>query len=348
MGTKNKYDPLHDDLNDVEDLHEEDQKDVDYEDEDDLNESEEDEDEDELKEEDEDEDEDEVDESVEDPTDFDGEHAPEQAAGSVKKATQAVKKTNAPLKGAGKGKEEPELKAAAFKEDLDALVRSESTLSENFRAKAEVIFESALNARVSEHVNRLEDEYSTNLEEATSAIKKDLIEKVDGYLNYVVETWMSENALAIESGLRTEVTESFISALHGVFESHYVEVPKGKTDLFDDLANQVDSLKEELRKSVSGTLELREKLDEMTRKEVIGEAAYGLSEAQKEKLKTLAESIDFSDRDSFAEKVSMIKESYFPNTVVKESSDDGVESSSSGESISASPLMEKYLAALKK
>lgn len=285
----------------------------------------------------------EIEEASVDP-EVDGEKVADEAGSKVKKSAPA--KTKEPSVEKAKQDKMDKVKES-FDEDLDALVESEATLSEGFRAKAEVIFEAALKSKLSEHVDRLETEYAEALVEETAQIKADLVEKVDSYLNYVVENWVEENRLAIESGLRTEIAESFMSALHGVFTEHYVEVPESKVDLVDNLASHVEELEEKLNDSLHQTLALQEEIETLTRESVIREAATDLSEAQTEKLKGLVEDIDFENKETFAEKVSTIKESYF-NKGTKKQEDKFDEISESVEQKEVSPLMSRYLAALNK
>lgn len=234
-----------------------------------------------------------------------------------------------------------------FDEDLNALVESEATLSEGFKGKAAIIFEAALKSKLSESVERLEEQYAEELAEETTRIQSELVEKVDGYLNYVVENWMEENKLAVESGLRTEIAEGFMTALHGVFTEHYIEVPEGKVDLVDELAGKVDSLEEAVNVSEKRNIELNEQVAELTRQAIIRESATGLSEAQAEKLKSLVEDVTFDSAEAFEEKVATIKETYFkPET--KQTVSEEAEVVEDSEEVSVSPMMERYLAALKK
>ena len=230
-----------------------------------------------------------------------------------------------------------------FDEDLTALVDSEATLSEGFKDKASVIFEAALKSKLSEHVERLEEQYAEELSEETSRIQNDLVEKVDGYLNYVVEQWMEDNKVAIESGLRTEIAENFMSALHGVFVENYIQVPDSKVDLVDELSTKVDELEESLNEKIEDNVNLKESVNTLTRQAIIRESSVGLSESQAEKLKSLVEDVDFSDADTFTAKVATIKESYFKETKVEVVAEDtAVES----EEASHSPRMAAYLKAL--
>ena len=233
-----------------------------------------------------------------------------------------------------------------FDEDLNALVESEATLSDGFRAKAEVIFEAAVRSKVTETVNSLEEQYKEELAEETTRIHNELVEKVDGYLNYVVENWMEENKLAIESGLRNEISESFMKALHGVFNEHYIEVPESKVDLVDDMAKRNDDLEEQLNASIENNIALKEQVAELSRETVINEAAADLSEAQKEKLKSLAEGVSFDSAEDYASKVATLKESYFKTPT--ETPTETVELDEGVEETQVSDTMTRYLAALKK
>jgi hypothetical protein len=230
-----------------------------------------------------------------------------------------------------------------FKEDLDALADSEATLSEGFKDKASVIFEAALKSKLGEHVERLEEQYAEELAEETNRIQSDLVEKVDGYLNYVVEQWMEDNKVAVESGLRTEIAENFMSALHGVFVENYVQVPEAKVDLVDELAQKVEELEESLNAKIEDNVSLKESVNALTRQAIIRESSAGLSEAQAEKLKSLVEDVDFGDAETFASKVETIKESYFKETKTEVIAEDtAVET----EETSVSPRMAAYLKAL--
>ena len=155
-------------------------------------------------------------------------------------------------------KAKAKVEAIDFDEDLDAIIKEEATLSEGFRGKASAIFEAVLTSKLSEEVERLEAEYAQNLEEEVSEVHTSLVEKVDSYLNYVVEGWMKENELAVQQGLRTEIAEEFMTSLQGVFKEHYIEVPEGKDDLVDDLNEQVTELEDTLNKTTDENIRLHE------------------------------------------------------------------------------------------
>ena len=236
---------------------------------------------------------------------------------------------------------------ADFSADLDALIESEATLSEEFKAKTAVIFEAAIKSKLSEEIDRLEENYKTELEEEVAATKADMVEKVDSYLNYVVENWMEENKLAVQSGLRTEIAEKFMNSLKDLFTESYIEVPESKVDLVDELAAEVEELEEALNNSMAKAIETAEELEEMKRNEVIREASKDLAETQVEKLAKLVGDITFEDADTFAEKVKTVKESYFKKETVESVIEDTVEDED-GNIVEATGTMAQYLTAIRK
>jgi len=203
-----------------------------------------------------------------------------------------------------------------FKVDLEALVSENSSLDEEFQSKAATIFEAAVKTKVSAEIDRLEEQYTVSLQEQTATIKAELVEKVDGYLNYVVENWMEENRVALDAGLRTEISESFMKALKGVFVEHYIEVPESKVDMVDELAEQVVELEQQLYKETEANIRLTESIEKLQRSEIIVEASKDLAQTEVEKLKELIEDFDFEDVDTFTKKVNTIRESYFTKPIV--------------------------------
>jgi hypothetical protein len=203
-----------------------------------------------------------------------------------------------------------------FKVDLEALVSENSSLDEEFQSKAATIFEAAVKTKVSAEIDRLEEQYTVSLQEQTATIKAELVEKVDGYLNYVVENWMEENRVALDAGLRTEISESFMKALKGVFVEHYIEVPESKVDMVDELAEQVVELEQQLYKETEANIRLTESIEKLQRSEIIVEASKDLAQTEVEKLKGLIEDFDFEDVDTFTKKVNTIRESYFTKPIV--------------------------------
>ena len=236
---------------------------------------------------------------------------------------------------------------ADFSQDLDALIESEATLSDEFKAKTAVIFEAAIKSKLSEEIDRLEENYKTELEEEVEATKADMVEKVDSYLNYVVENWMEENKLAVQTGLRTEIAEKFMNSMKDLFTESYIDVPESKVDLVDELAAEVEELEEALNNSMAKAIETAEELEDMKRNEVIREASKDLAETQVEKLAKLVGDITFEDEDTFAEKVKTVKESYFKKESVESVIEDAVEDDD-GNIVETTGTMEQYLTAIRK
>jgi len=236
-----------------------------------------------------------------------------------------------------------------FTDDLNALVESEATLSDEFKAKTAVIFETAIKSKIAEEVSRLEDEYQEKLEEGLAESRDDLVEKVDNYLNYVVEQWMEENKLAVETGLRTEIAEGFMNSLRNLFEESYIDVPESKVDLVDELAASVEELEEKLNAQTGAIMEMTEALENYQRESIIREASGDLAETQVEKLRSLVSSLDFEDEEAFSSKVKTVKESYFKKNVSSES-EEIVEDweGSAAETQQVSSAMDAYLSAIKK
>jgi len=193
--------------------------------------------------------------------------------------------------------------------ELQAIIEGEATLSEEFKDKTAVIFEAAVKSKLTEEVARLEENYAEELSEEVATIKEDLVGKVDSYLNYVVESWMEENKVAIQNGLRTEIAENFMSSMKDLFVESYVEVPESKIDLVDDLAEQVAELEESLNTTTGDAIALAEELETYKRNTIIAEASRDLADTQAEKLKELSEGVDFDNEETFAKKIDTIKES---------------------------------------
>ena len=233
-----------------------------------------------------------------------------------------------------------------FSSDLNALVDSEATLSEGFQDKASIIFEAALKTKLSEEIDRLEEQYEEELNEATATIRNEIVEKVDSYMNFVVENWMKENKLAVENGLRTEIAESFMDALKGVFTEHYIAVPESKVDLVDDLASQVEELEEQLNQSIEQNMKLNESVQSFTRDGIIAEASRELASTEAERLKTLVEDIDFEDAESFAKKVETVKQSYFVKNVTEAVDEIETAINENDDEVELSPVMSRYVTAL--
>ena len=206
-----------------------------------------------------------------------------------------------------------------MKEDIDALFADDSTISEEFKSKVSTIFEARVQDRVAQIQEETEARYAGMLEEAVESIKQDLTEKVDDYLSYIVEQWMEENQIAIESGLRAEMTEDFIAGLRNLFAEHYIDVPAEKVDLVDELAGKVEELETKLNEEIERGVSYAKALVESRKKEITAEVCEGLIATQVEKIKALAESVEFSTEDEYKEKLETIRENYFPSGVKKAS-----------------------------
>ena len=202
-------------------------------------------------------------------------------------------------------------------DDMQALFSEDETISEEFKSKAATIFEARVLDRVSQIEEEMEVAYAGMLEEAIDSIKADLTEKVDDYLNYVVEQWMEENQIAIQSGLRSEITEEFIVGLRNLFAEHYIDVPEDKVDLVDELAGKVEELEDQLDEEIKTNIEYRKAILESVKRETVYEVCKGLTETQVEKMKSLAESVDFSTEEELEEKLETIRENYFPSNIKK-------------------------------
>jgi hypothetical protein len=236
-----------------------------------------------------------------------------------------------------------------MKEDIDALMSGEN-LSEEFVQKAATIFEAAVIARAEEVIAEAEAELLEQFESAIEEVKEDLATKVDDYLNYVVEQWMKENEIAIEKGLRAEIVEDFIGGLRNLFIEHYIDIPADKVDVVEELTTRVEELESSLNEQITHGIELKKELNEQKKIEAIYTACEGLTQTQVEKLKSLAEGVEFTTEEEFVEKLSTLKESYFKAEVkVADNSalDDEVQIEEEKKVVKSSdPLMEVYSKAI--
>ena len=242
-------------------------------------------------------------------------------------------------------------KPSAKQEDLDLLISAEANLTEDFKAKASTLFEAAVSQKVVAEKERLAETYEQNLVEEVTEIRESLITKIDDYLNYVVESWVEENQIEVDSKLRTEIAEGFISSLKNLFVESYIEVPAAKVDLFDELEKEASEVKENLEVATSEISTLSEKLEVLTREKIISESTTDLAATQVAKLKALTEEVEFVSEEAFAEKVATIKSSAFSSTTTEivEESDSETEVIVEGESDineNVSNDMKKYLSAL--
>ena len=198
-------------------------------------------------------------------------------------------------------------------EDVNALLGGEE-LSEEFKDKAKTIFEAAINAKVASIKEGIEAEYAAKLAEEVEAAKESLAERVDSYLEYVSDEWFEENALAIEAGLKTEMTESFLEGMKGLFEEHYVSIPEEKYDVLESMVEKLDDMETKLNEQIEKNIALNSRLSESVADGILDEVSEGLASTQKEKLASLSESVEFESEESYREKLETLKESYFPKT----------------------------------
>ena len=197
-------------------------------------------------------------------------------------------------------------------EDVAALTNGEE-LSEEFKTKAATIFEAAVVNRVKTEMSRLEEEFDLQLQEAVSQSQEALVEKVDGYLNYVVETWINDNEIALERGMKSEILESFVAGMKGLFEEHYIDVPEEKFDLIGEMEETIEVLNGKLDEQVAANVEMKKNLDEAAKLDIIKSLSEGLADTEKEKFTSLVEELVFESAEVFETKVQTIRENYFTN-----------------------------------
>jgi hypothetical protein len=252
----------------------------------------------------------------------------EAEGGTSKKANRVTQGAVAPESAAKLENEEQtedeviaEDEAVDMSADVSALFNGEDGLTEEFRQKAETIFEAAVTSRIKEEVARiteaLEAQYETKLQEEIESTVEGLVEHVDGYLNLMVEQWMENNEVALESGMKSDILESFVGGLKNLFEQHYIEVPEEKFDLVGEMESEIETLNAKLDETVAKNVELHKALNESARESIVAEACEGLSDVEAEKLQTLAEEISFEDSESFAQKMQTIRENYFVKKAAK-------------------------------
>lgn len=237
----------------------------------------------------------------------------------------------------------------SYTQDLDALVESEATLSDEFKAKTAVIFEATLKSKLSEEVERIESAYQEKFDEEVESHRTELVEKVDSYLNYVVEQWMEDNKVAIHNGLRTEIAENFMAGMKDLFVESYIDVPESKVDLVDDLADQVEELEEALNKTTVDAIQMSEQIEELQRQAIIAESVTDLADTQAEKFTALVASLDFENEEQFRGKVATVKESFFNQSVVSEEVEEDQLDQDAVDAVSeeVAPSMERYLTAIR-
>jgi hypothetical protein len=235
----------------------------------------------------------------------------------------------------------------SIEEDVEALLAGEE-LSEEFQEKARTIFETAIKAKVAEVQEELKAQYEATLEEEVSVIKEELTDRVDAYLEYVAQEWMTENQLAVEQGLKTEMTESFLTGMKSLFEEHYVTIPEEKYDVLNSMVEKLDEMEDKLNEQIKSNIALNQRLAESVAEAIFSEVCEGLALSQKDKLASLAENVEFDSEENYREKLVTLRKSYFPENAgaQRDQSENISESSDVEATTSASPLMESYLTTL--
>ena len=232
-------------------------------------------------------------------------------------------------------------------EDVNALLSGDEDLSEEFREKAKVVFEAALHAKTKEIQSTLEEHYVTALTEEIEDIKLQLTERVDSYLEYVASEWLEENALSVESGLKTEITESFISGMKGLFEEHYVSMPEEKYNVLEGMVEKLDEMEEKLNEQIQRNIALNKKLNESVAETILNSVSEGLAVSQKDKLSALVESVEFESEKDYYQKLVTLRESYFPrNAGLPANETENLTEEANFQEVNYSPSMDAYLRAL--
>ena len=236
---------------------------------------------------------------------------------------------------------------SAIEEDVNALLSGDESLSEEFREKAKLVFEAALGAKAKEISAELEEQYATALSEEVAEIKVELTERVDSYLEYVSAEWLEENALSIENGLKSEITESFITGMKGLFEEHYVSIPEEKYDVLESMVQKLDEMETKLNEQIEKNISLNKQLGESTAESVFNRVCEGLAVSQKDKLGSLVENVEFESENDYYQKLVTLRESYFPRnagTPANEAEETLTEEAAPMEEVSST--MDAYVRAL--
>jgi len=238
----------------------------------------------------------------------------------------------------------------SVKEDVDALLNGEE-LSEEFRAKAETIFEAAVMTRVKSEVARIEEEFEAKLQESVAQNVEGIVEQVDGYLGYIAEQWMTQNEIALERGMKSDILEGFIGGLKNLFEEHYIDIPEEKFDVLGEMESKIDELEAKLNEQVAANIELSKTLAESNRAEIVKTVSEGLTDTETEKFMSLVEELSYEDQASFETKVKTIRENYFTTkaaTVQSVVTDAPVEALTEEKKVTLDPAMSAYAAQLNK
>ena len=230
-------------------------------------------------------------------------------------------------------------------DDVNALVEGED-LSEEFTSKAKTVFEAAVKSKLRSEIERIEMEKTQDFAEETEKFKKELTEKVDLYLDYVVKEWMQENELAIDRGLKGEIAEDFITGLKALFEEHYIDVPDEKYDILEGQAQKIEELEGKLNETIEKMTTMNKEKSTLVREQVIAKVSTDLAETEKEKFEGLVEDVEFTDEETFTEKLNTLKESYFPKTVSTQTIEEEVDTDN--KEVDVSGAMAAYMSAIQK
>jgi len=235
----------------------------------------------------------------------------------------------------------------SIEEDIEALIAGEE-LSEEFQEKARTIFEAAIKTKVAEMKEEVQKEYEVSLTEEVANLKSELTERVDSYLEYVAQEWLTENQLSVEQGLKTEMTESFLSGMKSLFEEHYVSIPEEKYDVLNSMVEKLDEMEDKLNEQINKNIALNKRLAESVADVILADVSEGLAVSQKDKLASLAENVEFDGEQSYREKLVTLREAYFSsNTGVQENKSETIsEETETGHQVETSTMMESYLQTL--
>ena len=242
---------------------------------------------------------------------------------------------------------EQRVKEVDVAEHVEALVNGEGDLSEEFKRKAATVFEAAVKSKIRTEIERLENEYEVKLKEGVESATEEMTDKVDTYLNYVTEEWMKENELAIERGLKGEIAEDFISGLKQLFEDHYIDIPDEKYDVLEAQSEKISELEGKLSETIEKNVSLKDNNATLVKEQVISEVSEDLADTEIEKFKSLVDDVDYSDEESYREKLGTLKESYFPKTSITEATEtvDDVDTGTA-QDIDLTPSMDAYMSAI--
>ena len=235
----------------------------------------------------------------------------------------------------------------SIEEDIEALIAGEE-LSEEFQEKARTIFEAAIKTKVAEMKEEVQKEYEVSLTEEVANLKSELTERVDSYLEYVAQEWLTENQLSVEQGLKTEMTESFLTGMKSLFEEHYVSIPEEKYDVLNSMVEKLDEMEDKLNEQINKNIALNKRLAESAADVILADVSEGLAVSQKDKLASLAENVEFDGEQSYREKLVTLREAYFSsNTGVQENKSETIsEETETGHQVETSTMMESYLQTL--